>query len=155
QQDATSRLLGELGGKPLAQWRDFIGTLPLEPAPWQLRASVLSGYSGLGILGADLLTSGASDAGLVEAGSARIEADVLEPWEEGPLDVGRALRKRLGEIDPSVPELLEGAWHELKWPSPAAVSKAANCVIEVLDRTLRAAAPEAAVREWHRHSGRP
>jgi hypothetical protein len=154
QRDVTSRLLGELSGKPLARWRDFIGTLPLEPAPWELQASVLSGYSGLGILGTDLLTTGAGDAGLVEAGSARIEADVLEPWEEGRLDVGRALRKRLGEIDPSVPELLEGAWHELKRPSPAAVSKMANCAIEVLDRTLRAAAPEAAVREWHQRSGR-
>lgn len=65
------------------------------------------------------------------------------------------MRERLGGIDPSVPELLAGAWDDLERNGPAAVEKASHCVIEVMDRTLRAAAPDAEVREWHRQSGRP
>jgi hypothetical protein len=80
---------------------------------------------------------------------------VLLPWEEGRLKLGRDLRDRLGAIDSSVPELLAGAWDDLERNGPAAVEKAAHCITEVLDRTLRAAAPDAEVREWHSQAGRP
>lgn len=155
QQDATSRLLGEVSGAPLARWRDYIGGLVTESTFRDVQASVLSGYTGLGILSADALTSGAEDTELVEASTSRIEADVLLPWEEGRLKLGRDLRDRLGAIDSSVPELLAGAWDDLERNGPAAVEKAAHCITEVLDRTLRAAAPDAEVREWHSQAGRP
>jgi hypothetical protein len=42
QQDATSRLLGEVSGRPLARWRDFVGDLPQDPMLRDVRASVQS-----------------------------------------------------------------------------------------------------------------
>ena len=155
QQDATSRLLGEISGEPLSRWRDYIGGLLPEPSLRDLQVSVLSGSAGLGIISADVLTSDVGDTDLLEASATRIEVDVLQPWEERRIKLGRDLRERLGAIDPSVPELLAGAWDELERNGPAAVEKASHCIVEVLDRTLRAAAPDAAVREWHARAGRP
>jgi hypothetical protein len=57
-------------------------------------------------------------------------------------------------IDPDVPQFLRGAWDDLERDGPAAASKAAHCIVETLDHTLRAAAPEDAVRARHAASGR-
>lgn len=154
QQDATSRLLGEVSNVPLARWRDYLDGLAPELSVGQLRASGLSGYTTLGIISADVLISGAEDADLVDASVSRIETDVLHPWEEARLELARDLYARLGAIDSSVPALLDGAWDDLKRNGPAAVEKVAHCIVEVLDRTLRAAAPDDAVREWHAREGR-
>lgn len=155
QQDATSRLVGEISARPLARWRDFVGGLTVESAPYQVRASVLSGYTTLGIVSGDVLTSGADDTAVAEMGVSRVEADVLPPWEQSRLQLAQDLRDCLGTFDPGVPGLLDGAWDELHRNGPAAAEKAAHCIVEVLDRTLRAAAPDEAVREWHTSTGRP
>src|ERR1700680_901544 len=110
QQDATSRPLGEVSGRPLAHWRGLVGGLARESALRDVRASVLLGQTGLGILSADVLTSGTEDTELVEASVGRIEADVLQPWEAGRLGLARDLYERLREIDLTVPELLAGGW---------------------------------------------
>ena len=154
QQDATSRLVGELSARPLARWRDFVTGLTVESAPYQVRASVLSGYTTLGILSGDVLTSSAEDTAVAEAGASRVEADVLPPWEQSRLQLARDLRDCLGRFDAGIPGLLDGAWDELRRNGPAAAEKAAHCIVEVLDRTLRAAAPDEAVREWHASTGR-
>ncbi|MGI3224300.1 hypothetical protein ACRJ4B_10480 [Streptomyces sp. GTA36] len=54
-----------------------------------------------------------------------------------------------------MPELLQGAWDDVHRAGPAAAVKAANCVIEVVDRTFRAAAPDEKVRAWHQAEKRP
>lgn len=120
QWDATSRLVGELSTRPLARWRDFVSGLTAEPAPYEMRASVLSGYTTLGIVSGDVLTSGAEDTSVAETGASRIEADVLPLWEQSRLQLAQDLRDCLGRFDPGVPGLLDGAWDELHRNGPAA-----------------------------------
>jgi len=132
-----------------------VSGLPAEAELRDIHASELTGHTGLGLLGADVLTSGADDDEVVDAAVRRVEADVLVPWEEGRLELADELYARLRVIDATVPELLAGAWDELQRNGPAAVEKAAHCIIEVLDRTLRAAAPDDEVRAWHTRAGRP
>jgi hypothetical protein len=61
----------------------------------------------------------------------------------------------LEKVDPKIPELLKGAWHDISLNGPAAVEKAANCAVEAVDRALRQAAPDEAVRAWHTETRRP
>lgn len=153
--DASSHLLGEVSGRPLGLWRDQLAGLREAPTFGDLRAVTMAGQVGLALVGADLATSGAADEALVGPIVRRVETEVLHPWEQGRLTAARKLYERLGEIDPTVPELLEGAWEDLDRRGPGAVSKAAHCSVEALDRILRAAAPDDEVRSWHSTSGRP
>ncbi len=50
---------------------------------------------------------------------------------------------------------MRSVWDDPQRNGPAAVEKAVHCIVEVLDRTLRAAAPDDAVREWHARERRP
>lgn len=155
QQDASSHLLGEISGRPLGLWRGFVDSLPAEPDDRVLLASVTTGRVGLGLLGADVLQTGVDDADFVEVAVEHVESDVLAPWQQGRLDAVGELYARIVVIEPTVPELLQGAWEDVQRDGPAAASKAAHCCVEALDRTLRAAAPEDAVRQWHAATGRP
>jgi Predicted pPIWI-associating nuclease len=155
QHDATSRLLGDISGKPFRLWRTYVDSLPQVPDVDVLLTSVTTGGAVLGLLGADVLESDVDDAEFVDLAVERVESDVLAPSQQGRLQAANDLYARLGAIDATVPELLEGAWDDLERNGPAAASKAAHCLVEVLDRTLRAAAPENAVREWHTATGRP
>ncbi len=154
-QDAGSGLLGAISGKPLSLWQNYADLVPVEPDVQWLRTSLAAGSAGLGLLGADVLESDLDDAELVQATVQQVELEVLVASEPGRLRAARELYARLGAIDPTVPELLEGAWEDIERNGPAAASKAAHCIVEVLDRTLRAAAPDDAVREWHTHTRRP
>jgi hypothetical protein len=102
----------------------------------------------LGVARADVLESDLDDAEFVEATVAQVELTVLVASEPGRSRAARELYARLGWIDPTVPDLLEGTWNDIERNGPAAASKAARYIVEVLDRTLRAAAPDDAVREW-------
>jgi hypothetical protein len=84
----------------------------------------------------------------VQTTVAQVELTVLVASEPGRLQAARELYARLGWIDPTVPDLLEGAWEDIERNGPSAASKAAHYIVEVLDRTLRATAPDDAVREW-------
>jgi len=154
QQDATARLIGEVSGHTLAGWREYLNNAALTPSLNVAQAATLSGQAGLGIVSADLLLSAADDPDLLDQGIDRIGADVLAPWEKSRLELGRDLHRRLESLDPTVPEMLVGAWDELDRNGPASAEKAAHCITEALDRTLRAAAPDVQVRQWHANSGR-
>lgn len=155
QQDPTDRLLGEISGKPLADWRDLVSGLSPQIELRDVHAALWSGYTGLGILGADLLTSAPGNTTVAATSVSRIEDEVVLPWEAGRVELANQLYERLGALDPTVPDLLKGAWDDLDRNGPAAVEKVAHCVTEALDRTLRAAAPDAEVRAWHAESDRP
>jgi hypothetical protein len=148
-QDATSRLIGEISGKPLGLWEEYVETLPADPDDRVLRAMVATGSAGLGLFGADVLESGIDDTDFLDLAVERVETDVLAPWGRARLRAAGELYDRLAAIDPTVPDLLRGAWEEIDRDGPAAASKAAHCLVEALDRTLRVAAPEDAVRVWH------
>lgn len=153
-QDNPARLLDETSGRPLALWRDQIAAGALAPTAAVIRISALAGRAQAGIVSASLLVAAAGDIALSEAAARQIDEGVLDPWERSRLVGARLLRTRLGEIEPSVPALLDGAWEELERGGSAALEKAAHCITEVLDRTLRAAAPDIEVRAWHTAEGR-
>jgi hypothetical protein len=153
-QDAGAGLLGAISGKPLSLWRDYADLVPPQPDVQWLRTSVGAGRAGLGLLGADVMESDLEDTERVQAMVEQVELEVLIASEPGRLRMARDLYRRLGAIDPTVPELLEAAWENIERNGPAAASQAAHCIVEVLDRTLRAAAPEDAVREWHTRTKR-
>jgi len=152
--DAGIGLLGAVSGKPLSLWQDYADSAPVSPDIQWLRTSTAAGSAGLGLLGADLLESDLEDADLVQATVHQVELEVLAASAPARLRAARELYARLGAIDPTVPELLEGAWEDIERDGRAAASKAAHCVVEALDRTLRAAAPDDAVREWHTRAKR-
>jgi Predicted pPIWI-associating nuclease len=108
----------------------------------------------LGLLGADVLKFDIEDDELVQATVERVELDVLEVSALGRLRAASELCTRLAQTDPTVTVQLEGAWDDIERNGPTAVNKAANCVVEVLDQTLRAVAPEDDVRGWHMRTGR-
>ena len=69
-------------------------------------------------------------------------------WLDARDDAGLTLYDRLGAIDEQVPNFLKGAWEEVAHGSYAAASKAANCLVEALDHTLRCLAPNEDVMAW-------
>ena len=95
------------------------------------------------------------DEELDDQASDEVEKEVLAPWRAERLLVADELYAVLHRLDPKVPDLLDAALDDIARRRPAAVEKIANCVVEVLDRTLRSAAPDEAVREWHARTGRP
>lgn len=85
---------------------------------------------------------------------------LAEPKEKDPFDSlvreSRAvLVTRLDEHCPGASEQLLGAWERLEKPGPAAVSQAADSIVELVDRTLRSLAPNDEVLLWHADEGRP
>ncbi|WP_331730138.1 hypothetical protein OHV05_35665 (plasmid) [Kitasatospora sp. NBC_00070] len=82
-----------------------------------------------------------------------VEEQILAPWQRGRLEVVDELYARLRVFDPTVPELLDGAWDDVQRRGPAAVDKAVQCIIEALDRTLRKAAPNEEVSAWFSGAG--
>lgn len=103
---------------------------------------------------------GRATAGVVASGillGGRVEED--ETAEEsaallGPQALGDRLRKRLGELSDDLPARLDGAWERVSTAGPDAGSQAAHSLMELLDWTLRIAAPDDEVLTWHRDDGR-
>lgn len=65
------------------------------------------------------------------------------------------LRAALEVLEPRLLERWDGAWATLAAGSPNAASQAAHSIQELIDWTLRLAAPDDRVLEWHRSEGRP
>jgi hypothetical protein len=101
-QDAGSRLLGAISGKPLSLWQDYADLVPERPDVQWLRTSVAAGNAGLGLLGADVLESDL-DEELLQATVKQVELEVLVASEPGRLRAARELYARLEAIDPTVP----------------------------------------------------
>lgn len=70
-------------------------------------------------------------------------------------EMHNALRQDLSRLDPRLVSRLDGAWERLERPGPDSASQAAHSVQELLDWTLRMAAPDAAVLAWHKDTDRP
>ncbi|MGA5703045.1 hypothetical protein [Peterkaempfera bronchialis] len=155
QQDLDHPLLTKLSGRPALAWRDRVAQSFPDGGEEATGAVLVAGQATLGLVGGDLLTSVSADDDLSEEVTERVEDRVLTPWQKARLDVFSDLYAALASLDPTVPDLLDGAWDDLHRAGPAAAVKAANCVIEVVDRTFRAAAPDERVREWHSAQRRP
>lgn len=85
-------------------------------------------------------------------------------WLVAPTETRDQLLLRLKDLDEALPAKLHGAWDRASRPGPSAASQAANTLVELIDWSLRLAAPDEAVLDWHvaehrspteLHEGRP
>lgn len=75
-------------------------------------------------------------------------------WPDGPTRVREQLYQTLAELHPKLPLRLQGAWDCVRRPGPDGASQAAHSLQELIDWTLRLAAPDEDVLRWHRTTGR-
>jgi len=138
-----SRMLAPaISTSPTRELRGFLVRMPVAPDVDELTFAVRASRGVAGIAAADLL---AAD-GVVELEAGELlEAEVVDPWVSGPQKSRAVLLARLGALEGSIPELLQAAWDQVERKGPAAVSMAAHAVVEAVDRTLRAVAPDEAV----------
>lgn len=153
---AGAEVLRGLSGPPADAYRGYLQDLPGAPTPTQLRVSLRAGHGVAGLLGTELLTGELDEEQLDEA-SRRVDSGLVLPWQEARSAADAELADVLTRLDPTVPELLAGAWEDVGRRGPAALVKIATCAVEALDRSLRAAAPknDPAVLGWLSERGGP
>lgn len=128
-----------ISARPTRELRALLAGLPSAPDSGVLDFASQASRGIAGITAADLiLTGGTIDTEAVEL----LEAEVVEPWVSGVDTSRQVLFVRLGTLNPDVPDLLRGAWHQVEANGPAAASMASHAAQEVIDRTLRAVAPD-------------
>ena len=146
---------GELtAGAALPLWQREVARLGRDrvsvPA---LRSAGAGGHGVLGLLATTAIGAPAEKglSGLL----AVVETEVVEPWTLGRIGWQDQMFEAVGRLDPQIPELLRGAWDDVSRRGPAAVSKISNCIVEAVDRSLRAAAPDDEVRIWFSEANLP
>lgn len=139
--------------RPLGAYQSYLGQLPTTPAPRQQVVSRAAGHGINGLLATAVFLEVEPDAD-AETLAPAVGRDVVEAWTAGPEAVRTELYQRLRNLEPSIPELLEGAWHDVVHPAPARLVTIAACAVEAIDRSLRAAAPNSDVEAWIPNSGR-
>ena len=145
-QNKFHMLAPAVSARPTRELRGYLAGMPLAPDVDDLTLAVRASRGVAGIAAFDLLSS----PGVIDRGAGELfEEEVVEPWVSGLAASRTLLLDRLGGLDGSVPDLLREAWHQVEQDGPAAVSMAAHAVVEVIDRTLRAVAPDHAVLEAH------
>lgn len=145
-QNKHRMLAPAVSARPTRELRGYLAGMPLIPDIDDLTLAVRASRGVAGIAAVDLLAS----PGIIgsEAGDL-FEEEVVDPWVSGLAASRTLLFGRLGRLDGTVPDLLREAWNQVERDGPAAVSMAAHAVVEVIDRTLRAVAPEQVVLEAH------
>jgi hypothetical protein len=142
-----------LAVRPLDAYQSYLGHLPATLTRRQQVVSRAAGHGINGLLATGVLLEVEPEAD-VETLVPLVNRDVVEAWTAGPAAVRTELYERLRDLEPWVPELLEGAWHGVVNPAPARLVTIANCAVEAIDRALRAGAPDADVETWIPTSGR-
>lgn len=137
-----------LGNQAFAIAADFAPSVP--DLVWTSRL-LDAGRTTLGMSTTGLLMSSPDDEELVD--------DLLDDGDDelvaGPADVRRRLRAALSGLDPDLLNRLDGAWERVSHHGPDAASQAANSMVELIDWTLRWAAPNDRVTAWHTEGSRP
>ncbi|MFD4659630.1 hypothetical protein ACFWP2_28845 [Kitasatospora sp. NPDC058444] len=141
----------DLSARPVGHWRNYIADLPPLPTPGHIENVLVSGQTSLGIVAAEVAIS--ADPDERDDAAFDVEQQILAPWQQARQDVVDELYAHLREFDPTVPGLLDGAWDDIARQGPGAVDKAASCIVEALDRTLRKAAPNDVLKAWFPTSG--
>jgi hypothetical protein len=142
-----------LAARPLGAYHNYVGQLPATPTHRQQVVSRSAGHGINGLLATGVLLEVEPDPD-VETLVPLVNHEVVEAWTAGPAAVRAELYQRLGNLESSIPELLEGAWHDVVNPAPARLVTIATCAVEAIDRSLRAAAPDCDVEAWIPTSGR-
>jgi hypothetical protein len=133
------------------QWHSLVLT---QPDRSDLAVPVRSGRTTVALTGANLMVSLHEEEDAAEEAAVLVQSTVLAPWEAGRVELATELYTVLSGFDATVPDLLRGAWEDVTRQGPAAAEKAAHLAVEVVDRTLRAAAPDEQVLQWHKANGR-
>jgi hypothetical protein len=134
----ASVLAPAVSARPTRELRSFLAGMSVAPDLAELTFAVQASRSVAGIAAADLLVA---DGTIEDEAGELFEAEIVEPWLNGPEALRSLLFSRLGALDPHVPDLLRGAWAQVEQDGPAATSMASHAVQEAIDRTLRALAP--------------
>lgn len=134
----ASVLAPTVSARPTRELRSFLAGMSVAPDLDELTFAVRASRSIAGIAAADLLVA---DGTIEDEAGELFEAEIVEPWLNGPEALRGLLFSRLGALDPHVPDLLRGAWAQVEQDGPAATSMASHAVQEAIDRTLRALAP--------------
>lgn len=134
----ASVLAPAVSARPTRELRSFLAGMSVAPDLDELTFAVRASRSVAGIAAADLLVA---DGTIEDEAGELFEAEIVEPWLNGPEALRGLLFSRLGALDPHVPDLLRGAWAQVEQDGPAATSMASHAVQEAIDRTLRALAP--------------
>lgn len=145
-QNRSAMLSPALSARPTRELRGYLAAISMAPDTDELAFAAHASRGVAGITAADLLISTGE---ISEDASELLEDEVVEPWLTGPRNARQELLKSLGEVDPQIPQLLEAAWAQVELNGPAAVAMASHAAVEVLDRTLRALAPNDAVIAEH------
>lgn len=145
-QNRSTMLSPTLSAKPTRALRRYLSGISVAPDVNELAFATHASRGIAGITAADLLISTGQ---IDEESSELLEDEVVKPWLTSPQNTRQELLKSLGEVDSQIPELLEAAWAQVELNGPAAVAMASHAAVEVLDRTLRALAPDDAVLAEH------
>lgn len=145
-QNRSTMLSPALSARPTRALRRYLSGISVAPDVDDLAFATHASRGIAGITAADLLIS----TGRIDEDSSKLlEDEVVKPWLTSPQNARQELLKSLGEVDSQIPELLEAAWAQVELNGPAAVAMASHAAVEVLDRTLRALAPDDAVLAEH------
>lgn len=132
--------------RPTRELRSFLDALPLTPIAGALDFASQASRGVAGLTAADLLViDGTISDGAIDL----FEDEVVEPWMSGAYTSRSVLFVRLGALNPEIADLLQGAWWQVERNGPGAVSMASHAAQEILDRTLRAVAPDDLVLRLH------
>ncbi|GAA3888463.1 hypothetical protein [Streptomyces sedi] len=150
----TRHLLTGPSELSLRSWREVVTTIDSELNETTLHVATASGHAVLGLVGADLLTSDDRQGPTLET-IERVEHEALAPHDRARLDTAAQLRSVLGRFDSTAPLFINEAWNDLHAGSPLSAEKVAYDVTELIDRTIRAAAPDEEMEPWLPTSGVP
>jgi hypothetical protein len=159
-----------LSARPLAAYDRFLGGV-LSPVPAQVEdeegdgrdpddvhspvgLGVLHGHAVDGLVARDALLRPLTGDDL-DAVLEVVETKVIEPWRSARDGVGEHLHARLSTIDPKLAELFCGGWETLATQGAGYIEAACHLILETLQRTLTATAPDDAVRAWAEQNGIP
>lgn len=110
---------------------------------------------------ARLYAFGRGTLGVVSGGALLVEDDAQQKEDsETSLVLSRdglneALRRKLTALNMNLAARLDGAWDSVASGGPDAASQAAHSLMELLDWSLRLAAPDDEVLRWHTETRRP
>jgi hypothetical protein len=123
-------------------WSTLVSVMPPQPSPRQLGSLSYGGNGSLAIAEAGLI--------LAETGF-----EVEESNPDPSIIQREHFRANLRELGSDLVLRLDGAWERVGRPGPDAASQAAHSLVELIDWTLRLAAPDNDVLAWHRDDQRP
>lgn len=84
-----------------------------------------------------------------------VESKVIEPWNRARENVAGELHDRLAAINPKLAELLMGAWDTLDRQGHGYLEATCHLILEALQRTLTACAPDDGVLAWAKENHIP